>query len=68
MTDTSILRGVATISFWAAEAEMEAAKRWYTELLGLDPYFERSGPDGRLAGLYGVPPGRLPARVRPYQP
>ena len=49
MIDTAILRGVATISFWAAEAEMEAAKRWYTELLGLEPYFERSGPDGRLA-------------------
>ena len=49
MTDTSILRGVATISFWAADTEMEAAKRWYTELLGLEPYFERSGPDGRLA-------------------
>jgi predicted enzyme related to lactoylglutathione lyase len=49
MSDISILRGVATISFWAAEAEMEAAKRWYTELLGLEPYFERPGPDGRPA-------------------
>ncbi|MEW5957592.1 MAG: VOC family protein [Chloroflexota bacterium] len=50
MTDnTSILRGVATISFWATDAEMEAAKRWYTELLGIDPYFERPGPDGKLA-------------------
>jgi predicted enzyme related to lactoylglutathione lyase len=28
---------------------MEAAKRWYTKLLGIEPYFERSGPDGRLA-------------------
>jgi predicted enzyme related to lactoylglutathione lyase len=28
---------------------MEAAKQWYTELLGLAPYFERPGPDGRLA-------------------
>jgi predicted enzyme related to lactoylglutathione lyase len=28
---------------------MEAAKKWYTELLGLAPYFERPGPDGRLA-------------------
>ncbi len=47
MTDTSILRGVATISLWAAD--MAAAKRWYTELLGLEPYFERPDPDGRLA-------------------
>jgi predicted enzyme related to lactoylglutathione lyase len=28
---------------------MEAAKQWYTELLGIAPYFERPGPDGRLA-------------------
>ncbi|MCL4301778.1 MAG: VOC family protein [Anaerolineae bacterium] len=47
MTDTQILRGLTTISFWAAD--LEAAKKWYTELLGLAPYFERSGPDGRLA-------------------
>ena len=46
MADTQILRGVATISFWAAD--MEAAKKWYTELLGIDPYFERPGPDARL--------------------
>ena len=47
MTDTQILRGVATISFWAAD--MVAAKKWYTQLLGLDPYFERQGPGGQLA-------------------
>jgi predicted enzyme related to lactoylglutathione lyase len=28
---------------------MEAAKKWYTELLGIAPYFERPGTDGRLA-------------------
>jgi predicted enzyme related to lactoylglutathione lyase len=42
-----MLRGFATISYWADD--VEAAKRWYTELLGVEPYFERSGPDGRLA-------------------
>jgi predicted enzyme related to lactoylglutathione lyase len=47
MTKTQILRGLTTISFWAAD--LEAAKQWYSELLGLAPYFERSGPDGRLA-------------------
>ncbi len=46
MTDTQILRGIATISFWAAD--LEAAKKWYTELLGIAPYFERPGADGRL--------------------
>ncbi len=47
MANTQLLRGIATISFWTAD--MEAAKRWYTELLGVDPYFERPGPDGKLA-------------------
>ena len=47
MTNPQILRGLTTVSFWAAD--LEAAKKWYTELLGLAPYFERSGPDGRLA-------------------
>jgi predicted enzyme related to lactoylglutathione lyase len=41
------LRGFATISYWADD--MEAAKAWYSELLGRAPYFERSGPDGKLA-------------------
>lgn len=47
MTDLQILRGVATLNFWAAD--LEAAKKWYTELLGFAPYFERSGPDGKPA-------------------
>jgi predicted enzyme related to lactoylglutathione lyase len=28
---------------------METAKKWYTDLLGIAPYFERPGPDGKLA-------------------
>lgn len=39
MTDTSILRGVATISFFADD--VKAARKWYAELLGMDPYFQR---------------------------
>jgi predicted enzyme related to lactoylglutathione lyase len=42
-----MLQGFATITYWADD--VEAAKRWYSELLGLEPYFERRGPDGRLA-------------------
>jgi hypothetical protein len=34
---TGMLRGFATISFWADD--LEAAKRWYAELLGIEPYF-----------------------------
>ena len=36
-----MLRGLTTISFYAAD--LEAAKRWYTELLGVEPYFNRQG-------------------------
>lgn len=36
-----MLRGFATISFWADD--LEAARSWYTELLGIEPYFERPG-------------------------
>ncbi len=36
-----MLRGVCTMSFWAAD--LAAAKQWYTELLGYEPYFERPG-------------------------
>ncbi|WP_328786929.1 MULTISPECIES: VOC family protein [unclassified Streptomyces] len=36
-----MLRGFATINFWADD--LEAATAWYTELLGIAPYFERPG-------------------------
>jgi len=39
MTNTSSLRGLTTISFWAAD--VEAAKEWYAQLLGVEPYFVR---------------------------
>jgi predicted enzyme related to lactoylglutathione lyase len=41
------LRGFATISFWADD--VAAAAAWYTQFLGVEAYFERSGPDGRPA-------------------
>ncbi|CAI8867494.1 VOC family protein [Brevibacillus sp. IT-7CA2] len=47
MSHNQTLRGFATISYWADD--VQAAKKWYTELLGIAPYFERSGPDGQLA-------------------
>lgn len=34
-----MLRGLATVSFWADD--ITAAKQWYTELLGVEPYFQR---------------------------
>lgn len=41
MTDTQTLRGLATVSFFAADHA--AAKKWYTEFLGVEPYFDRPG-------------------------
>jgi predicted enzyme related to lactoylglutathione lyase len=41
------LRGFSTISFWAYD--VPAAVAWYTDFLGTEPYFTRSGPDGRPA-------------------
>lgn len=40
-----MLRGLATVSFFADD--IEAAKEWYRALLGVDPYFARSA-DRRL--------------------
>lgn len=37
----STLRGLATISLFADD--LDAAARWYAELLGVEPYFQRDG-------------------------
>lgn len=34
-----MLRGLTTVHFWADD--VEAASRWYAELLGIEPYFVR---------------------------
>jgi predicted enzyme related to lactoylglutathione lyase len=34
-----MLRGLTTVSFWADD--LPAARTWYTELLGIEPYFQR---------------------------
>ncbi len=39
MDITQTLRGMATVSFWAAD--VSAARKWYTALLGTAPYFQR---------------------------
>ena len=43
-----MLRGFATINYWAAD--LSAARDWYSQLLGIDPYFERAELDGRIVG------------------
>lgn len=39
MAERQSLRGMATVNFWAAD--LNAARDWYTDLLGIEPYFQR---------------------------
>jgi predicted enzyme related to lactoylglutathione lyase len=67
-----MLRGFATVNYWTDD--LAAATRWYAELLGVDPYFERPGPDGRPAyvefrvGDYQHELGLLDRRFAPGGP
>ena len=51
-----MLRGLTTVSFFADD--VTAARDWYTELLGISPYFVRP-PDG--------PPAYIEFRVGDYE-
>jgi predicted enzyme related to lactoylglutathione lyase len=51
-----MLRGLTTVGFFTDD--MPAAKRWYTDLLGIEPYFERP-VDG--------PPAYMEFRIGDYQ-
>lgn len=39
MSDGQFLRGMATVNFWADD--VAAARDWYTELFGIEAYFQR---------------------------
>jgi len=41
MAAPQTLRGLSTVSFFAADHA--AARKWYTDFLGIEPYFERPG-------------------------
>ncbi|MDV3222139.1 VOC family protein [Intrasporangium sp.] len=43
-----MLRGLTTVTFFATD--LSAARAWYTEVLGIEPYFVREH-DGRVAYL-----------------
>jgi predicted enzyme related to lactoylglutathione lyase len=58
-----MLRGLTTISFWAAD--LSAAKKWYAELLGIDPYFERPGYAEFRLGDYQHELGLIDSRYAP---
>jgi predicted enzyme related to lactoylglutathione lyase len=38
MNKKPTLRGMATVNYWADD--VKAARDWYTELLGIEPYFQ----------------------------
>ena len=66
-----MLRGLTTVSFWAAD--LEAAKEWYAGVLGTGPYFERPGYAEFRLGDYqhelGIIDGRwAPPGSRPSDP
>jgi predicted enzyme related to lactoylglutathione lyase len=57
------LRGLATISFYAADHE--AAKLWYSELLGTEPYFNVPGYSEFRIGDYQQELGIIDGRYAP---
>jgi len=67
-----MLRGMTTVSYWADD--IEAARAWYTEVLGVEPYFERPGGGEPAAyleyrvGDYQHELGLIDARYRPAGP
>ncbi|MGW3321765.1 VOC family protein [Streptomyces virginiae] len=58
-----MLRGFATINFWADD--LEAAKAWYAEVLGIAPYFERPGYAEFRVGDYQHELGIVDRRYAP---
>jgi predicted enzyme related to lactoylglutathione lyase len=42
----TMLRGLTTVSYWAEDVNV--AKKWYSELLGIESYFNVPNQDGSL--------------------
>jgi predicted enzyme related to lactoylglutathione lyase len=58
-----MLRGFATVNYWADD--LEAAKEWYSELLGIEPYFEVPGYYEFRVGDYEHELGLIDSRYAP---
>jgi predicted enzyme related to lactoylglutathione lyase len=59
-----MLRGLTTVSYWAAD--VPAAVAWYTELLGVDPYMNRDNAYVEFRfGDYMHELGIIDSRYRP---
>lgn len=63
MGNQHVLRGLATISFYAADHE--AAKQWYSTFLGVEPYFNVPGYTEFRLGDYQHELGIIDARFAP---
>ncbi|UVI33182.1 VOC family protein [Paenibacillus spongiae] len=63
MNNSTTLQGFATISYWAAD--LEAAKKWYAELLGIEPYFVVQGYAEFRIGEYQHELGLIDSRYAP---
>ncbi|WP_104196300.1 VOC family protein [Cryobacterium sp. M15] len=61
-----MLRGFATVSYFAAD--LEAARKWYSELLGIDPYFQMPGYVEFRVGDYQHELGIIDASYAPPVP
>jgi catechol 2,3-dioxygenase-like lactoylglutathione lyase family enzyme len=59
-----MLRGLTTVSFFADD--LDAARAWYTELLGVEPYFVRDGYLEWRIGDYQHELGIIDARYSPH--
>lgn len=63
MSNLSPLRGLATVNFYASD--LEAAKKWYTEFLGMEPYFNVPGYSEFRIGDYQQELGIIDANYAP---
>ncbi|KFF57998.1 glyoxalase [Cryobacterium sp. MLB-32] len=61
-----MLRGFATVSYFAAD--LEAARKWYSELLGIDAYFQMPGYVEFRVGDYQNELGIIDATYAPPAP
>jgi predicted enzyme related to lactoylglutathione lyase len=63
MEKKHVLRGLATVNFYAADHE--SAKKWYSEFLGIDPYFNVPGYTEFRIGDYQHELGIIDAKYAP---
>ena len=63
-----MLRGLTTVSFWADD--VIAARDWYAEVLGIEPYFQRpeEGPPAYIEFRIGADEDELGLIDRRYAP